>query len=65
MKFVHTTSYIEAVMLPAVRDIPVSWPGRTATSEPRPRFGLRWLNKMWDDATGTLYYQVGIGDGNG
>jgi endoglucanase len=24
-----------------------------------------WLSRMWNDSTGTLYYQVGIGSGNG
>jgi endoglucanase len=28
------------------------------------RFGLDWLQKMWDDSSKTLYYQVGIGTGN-
>ena len=27
-------------------------------------FGVRWLLRMWDDRTRTLYYQVGIGEGN-
>ena len=27
-------------------------------------FGLSWFFKMWDDDSRTLYYQVGIGDGN-
>ena len=29
------------------------------------KFGLDWLQKMWDDNSKTLYYQVGIGNGNG
>ena len=28
------------------------------------QFGARWLLRMWDDRTRTLYYQVGIGNGN-
>ena len=28
------------------------------------RFGDQWLERMWNDATQTLYYQVGIGEGN-
>ena len=28
------------------------------------RFGLEWLLRMWNDSTRTLYYQVGIGEGN-
>ena len=29
------------------------------------RFGVEWLLRMWNDSTRTLYYQVGIGSGNG
>jgi endoglucanase len=28
------------------------------------RFGVEWLLRMWKDETRTLYYQVGIGEGN-
>ncbi len=65
IKLVHTTSYTEAVLLTAVREHPVALaqPGRNLRAEAR--FGLDWLNKMWDDSTRTLYYQVAIGDGNG
>ncbi|MGA6163956.1 glycoside hydrolase family 9 protein [Amycolatopsis magusensis] len=28
------------------------------------RFGLRWLDKMWDASSGVLYAQVGIGTGS-
>ncbi|RZQ62691.1 glycoside hydrolase family 9 protein [Amycolatopsis suaedae] len=28
------------------------------------RFGLKWLDKMWDAGSGTLYAQVGIGTGS-
>jgi 3-hydroxybutyryl-CoA dehydrogenase len=28
------------------------------------QFGVQWLEKMWNDSTKTLYYQVGIGEGN-
>jgi endoglucanase len=28
------------------------------------RFGVDWLLSMWNDRTRTLYYQVGIGEGN-
>ena len=65
IKLVQTTSYTEAILLTAVRRNPVklSQPNRNLKAEAR--FGLDWLNKMWDDSTQTLYYQVGIGDGNG
>ena len=39
-------------------------PRAIRTSPPRRRFGVQWLLRMWNDRTRTLYYQVGIGDGN-
>jgi endoglucanase len=62
LKFVQTVSYVEAVMLAGVRDFPNQMGGGSSsdyTSEAR--FGLDWLQKMWNDSTKTLYYQVGIG----
>ena len=65
-KFVMTTSYTVALMLDGVRDFPgqmgAEAPGSNFTGEGR--FGLNWLLRMWDDRTKTLYYQVGIGEGN-
>jgi endoglucanase len=64
VKFVHTTAYVTAVMLLAIRDDAARFPaGSTAVAEAR--FGIDWLLRMWDDSTRTLYFQVGIGDGNG
>ena len=62
LKFVQTTSYVEAVMLIAVRDHAAQLGDAGATEA---TFGLDWLAKMFRDDTGTLLYQVGIGDGNG
>ncbi|MGG7382749.1 hypothetical protein ACQ7B2_29735, partial [Escherichia coli] len=28
------------------------------------RFGVDFLQRLWNDRTSTLYYQVGVGDGN-
>src|SRR5262249_49360726 len=36
----------------------------TANFSAEARFGTDWLLRMWDDPTRTLYYQVGIGEGN-
>ena len=66
LKFVHATSY---TVRPAAHRRP-----RLPRSDGR-RFGhvrlhrggevrRRWLLRMWDDETQTLYYQVGIGYGN-
>ena len=66
LKFVQTTSYTVALMLTGVRDFPAqmgsSAPRSNFTSEAE--FGVRWLLRMWNNRTRTLYYQVGIGDGN-
>jgi endoglucanase len=66
MKFVQTTSYADALLLAAARDAPgLLGPGGTADLSAELRHGTDWLLKMWDDDSRTLYYQVGIGDGNG
>src|SRR5665647_904170 len=66
LKFLHATSYTEAVLLTGVRDFPAQMGASSAASDFRAeaRFGARWLLRMWDDKTRTLYYQVGIGSGN-
>ena len=66
LKFVETTSYTVSVMLTGVRSFPAEM-GRGAhgadlTAEAK--FGLDWLQRMWDAKNQTLYYQVGIGSGN-
>lgn len=63
LKFVETTSYVVGLMLTGVRDFPAQMGADSASSDfsAEAEFGLRWLLKMWDDDTGTLYYQVGIG----
>jgi len=65
LKFVHTTSFAEALMLAGVRDFPAQMGTGAATDfAVEAKFGLDWLLKMWDDRTATPYYQVGIGTGN-
>ncbi len=67
LKFVETTSYTVDLLLLGVRDFPGQM-GRgssTADFSAEARFGTDWLMRMWDDRTRTLYYQVGIGAGNG
>src|SRR5262249_41026659 len=65
-KFVQTTSYTADLLLAGVRD----FPGQMGSGSPasnfaaEAKFGARWLLRMWDDGTKTLYYQVGIGEGN-
>jgi endoglucanase len=60
LKFTHTAAYSTALLLLAQRDTPAGGPELAAET----RHGLTWLDKMWDDASGTLYAQVGIGAGN-
>ncbi len=63
LKFVHTTSYAEALMLVGVRDVPQMGADSPTSFASEARFGLDWLLRMWNDNTSTLYYQVGIGSG--
>ncbi len=64
LKFVHTTSYAEALMLVGVRDMPNQMGADAAASFLKEaKFGLDWLLHMWHDDSATLYYQVGIGSG--
>lgn len=69
MKFVHTHSYTVALMLVGVRDFPsqMGTSGVTQNSLHFPdeaKFGLDWLQEMWDDANQIFYYQMAIGNGN-
>lgn len=62
LKFVETHSYTVALMLIGVRDFPNRMGGFSNSNfTHEARFGLDWLQKMWDDKTRTFYYQVGIG----
>lgn len=58
LKFTTTASYSTAVLYYAHRAVP-SEPGLAAEAD----HGLKWLDRMWDERTGTLYAQVGIGVG--
>lgn len=66
LKFVQTESYTTALMLVGVRDFPGQMGSGSTSSDftAEAKFGLDWLLNMWDDNTQTLYYQVGIGNGN-
>jgi endoglucanase len=63
LKFVETHSYTVALMLIGVRDFPKQMGAASGASDftNEAKFGLQWLQKMWDDDKETLYYQVGIG----
>lgn len=62
LKFVETHSYTVALMQIGIRDFPNQMGAAGASNfTNEARFGLDWLQKMWDDKTRTFYYQVGIG----
>jgi endoglucanase len=65
LKFVETHSYTVALMLEGIRDFPGQMGASSSTSNftAEAKFGLDWLQKMWDDNSKTLYYQVGIASG--
>jgi endoglucanase len=66
LKFVETISYTVDILQLGVRDFPnqMGSDSTTANFTAEAKFGLDWLQHMWDDTTQTLYYQVGIGSGN-
>jgi endoglucanase len=64
LKFVDTASFSEILMLMSLRDYADAIPHASALAQ-EAKFGLDWLRKMWNPGTGVLFYQVGIGDGNG
>jgi len=66
IKGVETLSYATDLLLAGVRDFPTQMGAGSATSNftAEAKFGTDWLLRMWDDATNSFYYQVGIGTGN-
>ena len=66
IKGVETLSYTTDMMLAGVRDFPAQMGSASSTSDftAEAKFGADWLLRMWDDTTGALYSQVGIGTGN-
>ena len=69
MKFVMTHSYTVALMLVGERDFPSQMGSAGVTQNglhwpDEAKFGLDWLQEMWDDTNQILYYQMAIGNGN-
>lgn len=58
VKFTHASAYALSEMLYVQR-----LSGRTSVRR-EARFGLEWLDKMWDRRSRTLYVQVGLGTGS-
>jgi endoglucanase len=66
LKFLHATTYTDSLLLTGVRDFPAQMgAGGAADFTAEAKFGADWILRMWDDPSRTLYYQVGIGGGNG
>jgi endoglucanase len=61
LKFTHTAAYGDALLFAAQRAL---GPAAPSTLSKEAHYGESWLNQMWDQATKTLYLQVGIGEGN-
>ncbi|MEU4690822.1 glycoside hydrolase family 9 protein [Actinoplanes sp. NPDC023714] len=59
LKFTHTTAYAVGALLIAQRSGSAD-AGRGAEIE----HAMGWLDKMWDENSGVLYAQIGIGGGN-
>jgi len=64
LKFVQTTSYTVGLLLIGARDFPNQMGAGSSDFTAEGKFGLDWMQHMWDDNNKVLYYQVGIGNGN-
>src|SRR5262249_2997056 len=77
LKFVQTTSYTVATLLQGIASFPAllgghrHGPGSPAAGQhgrtsftAEARFGLDFLQRMWNERTRTLYFQVGTGEAN-
>jgi endoglucanase len=64
LKFVQTTSYTLGLLLIGARDFPNQMGAGSSDFTAEGKFGLDWMQHMWDDNNKVLYYQVGIGNGN-
>ena len=64
LKFVETSSFVEDMLLYTIRRHPASLGSAEPQLLAEARYGLSWLGRMWNQETGVLRYQVGIGDGN-
>ena len=61
LKFTHSTAYNDVLLFSSAR---LLGPRAPSALLDEARYGLRWLDRMWDRTTGTLHLQVGIGSGN-
>ncbi len=68
LKFTQTTSYTVAMLLQGIASFPAQLGsghrhGRTSFVA-EAKFGLDFLQRMWNQRTKTLYFQVGTGEAN-
>lgn len=64
LKFTGTTAYATSTMLIAGRETAETNDDANEERDGEADVGLAWLDRMWDESTGTLFLQVGIGNGN-
>jgi hypothetical protein len=64
LKFVETASFVEDMLLYTLRQDPTALGAEQPKLLAEARYGLSWLGRMWNQRTGVLLYQVGVGDGN-
>lgn len=62
LKLTETASFVDVALYYAARDYASGFSDPSALLA-EARHGSDWLLKMWDQANGVLYLQVGIGDG--
>ncbi|WP_066370535.1 glycoside hydrolase family 9 protein [Herbidospora mongoliensis] len=60
LKFTHILAYVDTLLWAAQRDGKVHGPALRDEAT----HGLKYLDKMWDEKSKTLYIQVGVGAGN-
>lgn len=60
LKFTHILAYVDTLLLAAQRD----GQGDDPALRGEAAHGLKYLDKMWDEKSKTLYIQVGVGAGN-
>ncbi|MDX6371343.1 MAG: endoglucanase, partial [Nocardioidaceae bacterium] len=61
LKFTHSAAYNDVVLFTSARLLGARAPAELGAEA---RYGLAWLDKMWDEQTATLHLQVGVGSGN-
>jgi endoglucanase len=70
LKFAETTSYTVAMLLQGIASFPAQLGGHgnhghgRAAFTGEAKFGLDFLQRMWNERTRTLYFQVGTGEAN-